>query len=152
MLQKRFEADKRVRFQIPAGTDALYSVYGHRYLLTHGDKLGRGGDGIIGALGPILRGDTKRRARNAQIDRGYDTLVIGHFHQLIQLQRVIVNGSLIGYNEYAAQEAFPYEVPRQALWVTHPEHGITFSAPVLVQAKAPRSRGLPWVQWTEAAA
>lgn len=151
MLQKRFEKDKRIRFQIPAGTDALYQVYGHRYLLTHGDKLGRGGDGIIGALGPILRGDTKRRARNAQIDRGYDTLVIGHWHQLIQLQRVIVNGSLIGYNEYAAQEAFPYEPPRQALWVTHPTHGITFSAPVLVQAKAPKANGLPWVQWTEAA-
>ena len=152
MLEKRFEGDKRVRFQIPAGTDALYQVYGHRYLLTHGDKLGRGGDGIIGALGPILRGDTKRRARNAQIDRGYDTLVIGHWHQLIQLQRVIVNGSLIGYNEYAMQEAFPFEPPRQALWLTHPEHGITFSAPVLVERKARKASGHSWVAWTEAAA
>ena len=152
MLQKRFEGDKRVRFQIPAGTDALYQVYGHRYLLTHGDKLGRGGDGIIGALGPILRGDTRRRARNAQIDRGYDTLIIGHWHQLIQLQRVIVNGSLIGYNEYAMQEAFPYEPPRQALWLTHPVHGITFSAPILVQPKPAKGNGQTWVQWTEAQA
>lgn len=29
------------------------------YLLTHGDQF-RGGDGVIGALGPIIRGDHKK--------------------------------------------------------------------------------------------
>lgn len=133
-LAKRFEADERVTFCIPDGPDALYSVYGHRYLLSHGDQF-RGGDGMIGALGPIIRGDHKKRSRNGQIGMSYDTLVIGHWHQLIQMQRLIVNGSLIGYNEYAFGNNFGFEPPRQALWITHPGRGITFSMPVQADPK-----------------
>ena len=144
-LAKRFENDPRVRFLIPDGSDAYFQVYGHRYLLTHGDQF-RGGDGMIGALGPIIRGDHKKRSRNAQIDREYDTLLLGHWHQLIQLQRLIVNGSLKGYDEYAFQNNFPFEPPRQALWITHPEHGITFSAPVQVERQSVR-RNDSWVSW-----
>ena len=150
-LAKRFEGDHRVQFQIPDGPDALYQIHGHRYLLTHGDMLGKGGDGIIGALGPILRGDTKRRSRNAQIDQAYDTLVIGHWHQLIQMQRVIVGGTLKGYDEFASTLALPYEPPRQALWLTHPEHGITVSMPVLVDRTKPRRAASDWVSWSQAA-
>jgi hypothetical protein len=144
-LAKRFENDPRVRFLIPDGSDAYFQIYGHRYLLTHGDQF-RGGDGMIGALGPIIRGDHKKRSRNAQIDREYDTLLLGHWHQLIQLQRLIVNGSLKGYDEYAFQNNFPFEPPRQALWVTHPEHGITFSAPIQVE-RQPVKRNGAWVSW-----
>jgi len=132
-------------FLIPDGSDAYFQIYGHRYLLTHGDQF-RGGDGMIGALGPIIRGDHKKRSRNAQIDTEYDTLLLGHWHQLIQLQRLIVNGSLKGYDEYAYQNNFPFEPPRQALWITHPEHGITFSAPILVD-RAPTKRSGTWVSW-----
>lgn len=151
MLAKRFEGDKRVAFQIPDGPDALFQVHGHRFLLTHGDTLGKGGDGIIGALGPILRGDTKKRSRNAQIDQGYDTLLIGHWHQLIQMQRVIVGGSLKGYDEFASSWAMPYEPPRQALWLVHPTRGITFSVPVHVDESKPRRAATSWVSWQEAA-
>ncbi|MBA2590982.1 MAG: hypothetical protein M3495_19925 [Pseudomonadota bacterium] len=77
-----------MQFAIPDGPDCLYRVYNHRYLLTHGHQF-RGGDGMIGALGPIIRGDHKKRSRNGQIDMGYDTLVIGHWHQLIELNRLI---------------------------------------------------------------
>jgi transposase-like protein len=138
-LAKAFEDDKRVTFFIPDGSDAYYSVMGHRYLLTHGDQF-RGGDGMIGALGPIIRGDHKKRSRNAQIDQEYDTMLLGHWHQLIQLQRLIVNGSLKGYDEYAYANNFGYEPPRQALWITHPEQGITFSMPVNVDRHKSASR------------
>lgn len=144
-LAKRFEQDKRVRFLIPEGPDAVYSVFGHRYCLTHGDQF-RGGDGMIGALGPIVRGDHKKRSRNAQIDKEYDTLLLGHWHQLIQLQRLIVNGSLKGYDEYANQNNFGYEPPRQAMWITDATHGITFSAPVLVD-RSPSQRSSEWIAW-----
>jgi hypothetical protein len=146
-LAKRFEADERIKFLIPDGPDAYYSIFGHKYLLTHGDQF-RGGDGMIGALGPIIRGDHRKRSRNAQIDQDYDTMLLGHWHQLIQLQRLIVNGSLKGYDEYANQNNFPYEPPRQALWITHPQHGITFSAPVNVERKRVVGR-TEWVSWTK---
>lgn len=145
MLERHFQRDDRVRFFIPDGPDALYQIYGHRYLLTHGDQF-RGGDGMIGALGPILRGDHKKRSRNNQIDMGFDTMLMGHWHQLIQLQRVIVNGSLKGYDEYAYANNFGYEPPQQALWLTHPEHGITISMPVHVDE--PRAaKATDWVRW-----
>ena len=101
---------------------------------------------MIGALGPIIRGDHKKRSRNAQIDKEYDTLLLGHWHQLIQLQRLIVNGSLKGYDEYANQNNFGYEPPRQAMWITDATHGITFSAPVLVDRR-PSARSSEWIAW-----
>jgi hypothetical protein len=141
-LAKHFEGDKRVTFYIPDGPDAYYRVYEHKYLLTHGDQF-RGGDGMIGALGPIIRGDHKKRSRNAQIDMEYDTMCIGHWHQLIQLQRLIVNGSLKGYDEYAYAGNFGFEPPRQALWITHPKYRITYSMPVLVE----RQKSAPKTEW-----
>jgi hypothetical protein len=144
-LSKRFENDKRVQFHIPDGSDAYYSIYGHKYLLTHGDQF-RGGDGVIGALGPIIRGDHRKRSRNAQIDMEYDTMLLGHWHQLIQLERLIVNGSLKGYDEYAYANNFGFEPPRQALWLTHPEHGLTFSMPVYVDRKK-KKLNTEWISW-----
>ena len=145
MLASRFEGDPRVSFLIPDGPDAYWRVYGTRYMMTHGDEF-RGGDGMIGALGPIVRGDHRKRSRATQVDMGYDVLLIAHFHQLIQLQRLIVNGSLKGYDEYAWRCGFPFERARQALWITHPAHGITFSMPVNVDAAAPPPH-TDWVSW-----
>lgn len=144
-LAKHFEKDERVKFHIGDGADVYYEVFNHRYLLTHGDQF-RGGDGMIGALGPIIRGDHRKRTRNAQINFEYDTMLLGHWHQLIQLQRLIVNGSLKGYDEYAYINNFPFEPPRQALWLTHPEYGITFSAPILVD-NFERVNQSEWVKW-----
>lgn len=87
---------------------------------------------MIGCLGPIIRGDHKKRSRNAQIDMEYDTMLLGHFHQYLHHGRVIVNGSLKGYDEYAYTNNFGFEQPQQALWLTHPRHGQTFRMPVFV--------------------
>lgn len=146
-LSKQFEGDRRVRFLIPDGSDAHWQVFSHRYCMTHGDQF-RGGDGMIGALGPIIRGDHKKRSRNGQIDLGYDTLLLGHWHSLIQLQRLIVNGSLKGYCEYSAANNFGYEIPQQALWLTHSEHGITLSMPVHLDERR-RATDREWVKWKE---
>lgn len=142
-LAKHFENDKRITFFIPDGPDAYYRIFGHRYLMTHGDQF-RGGDGMIGALGPIIRGDHKKRSRNAQVGMGYDTMLLGHFHQYIHHSRVIVNGSLKGYDEYAYNNNFGFEPPQQALWITHPKYRITFRMPVFVD-KAKAEQKTEWV-------
>ena len=133
-LARRFAGDRRITFYIPQATGAYYKIYGHRYWLVHGDGF-RGGDGMIGCLGPIIRGDHKMRSRNAQIDQPYDTMLLGHFHQYLHHGRVIVNGSLKGYDEYAFDNGFGFEQPQQALWLTHPKHGITYRMPVYVDRK-----------------
>jgi hypothetical protein len=146
-LAKRFADDQRVSFLVPTGPDVGYRVYGHRYLLTHGDRLGHGGDGLIGFLGPVTRGDHKRRSRNAQINLPYDTLICGHWHQYAHLSRLIVNGTQKGYDEYAFTEAFPFEKPQQALWVTHYLYGMTYRMPVLCD---PVRGGEKTPEWSDA--
>lgn len=146
MLAKHYEKDSAVAFSIPDGPDCLFQVYGHRYLLTHGDQF-RGGDGLIGHLGPVFRGNHKKSSRNIQIGMEYDTMMIGHFHTLAQLPRIITNGSLKGYDEFAYSNNFLFEVPQQALWITHPKHGITFSMPVHVEDKKRDTTNSNWVNW-----
>lgn len=141
-LAKRFEGDPRVTFFIPDGPDAYYRIYEHKYLLTHGDQF-RGGDGIIGALGPLTRGNQKKQSRNSQIDMAYDTMAVGHWHQDIFLRRLIVNSSLKGYDEYAYANNFGFEPPSQQLWVTHPKYRITYRMPVLVD----RQRAAQKTEW-----
>lgn len=128
LLAKHFAGDERVTFQIPDATDALVDVYDTTFLLTHGDQTG-GGGGIGGIWPPVMRMIARKRNR-----WDFDTVVMGHWHQLIQApdQGVIVNGSLKGYDEYAAVNNFPPERAQQALWVVTPENSVTFSAPVLV--------------------
>ena len=145
-LAKRFEDDDRVCFFIPDGPDALYRIYNHKYLLTHGDSY-RGGDGMIGCLGPILRGDHKKRSRNAQVDMEFDTQIMGHWHQYIHHSRVIVNGSLKGYDEYAYSNNFGFERPQQALWLTHPSYGITYRMPVYSDKHRPQHK-TDWISFS----
>lgn len=156
-LDRLFADDPDVIFYIPDGTDALVNIAGHKYLFTHGNQFRSFGDSMIGALGPVVRGDHKKRGRNAQVGQEYDTLVLGHFHQLMQMKRVIMNGSLIGYNEYAYTNNFGYEPPQQALWLSHPVHGITFSMPVNVgedfarkKRNAITDQPQPWVSFHDA--
>ena len=43
----------------------------------------------------------------------------------------MVNGSLKGYDEYAAVSNFGFEAPAQGLFLMTPEHGKTWTAPIL---------------------
>lgn len=137
-LERHFINDSRVQFDIPEQTDAHFSVYGHRYLLTHGDSLGvRGGDGIIGSIGPIMRGSLKVSKSEAQIGRDFDTVIMGHWHQTLWLPGVHVNNCLKGYDEYARLFLrAPYSRPSQSLWFSHPTHGITARWEVYLEAAA----------------
>lgn len=142
-LAKYFARDKRITFYIPDSSDALYKIYDLRYLLTHGDQF-RGGDSIIGPLGPLTRGNQKKQARNQAINQEYDVMIAGHWHTYMQLARLIVNGSMKGMDEYAFQGNFGYEPPTQALWVTHPKYNITYRMPVYCES--PRGKkNLKWV-------
>ena len=129
-----------ITFSIPEAGELVYPVYEHRFLATHGDALGvRGGDGIIGLLGPICRGEIKVSRQFAQVNQDYDTALMGHWHQLLWLQRAIVNGSLIGFNEYAHRGIrATFELPQQALFFVHPKRGITIRCPIFLEDRIPQ--------------
>lgn len=144
LLASHFKDDPRVTFLIPDGPDALYRIFGTTYLLTHGDQF-RGGDGIIGPIGPLMRGNQKKTARNQAVDRSYDVMIAGHWHQYMHLRRLIVNGSMKGYDEYADGNNFGFEEPTQALWVTHPRYGINWRMPVICEKLPKKPRQTAWV-------
>lgn len=149
-LERHFKAigDDRVRFHIPAESDAYFTVYGHRFLLTHGDCLGvKGGDGIIGALGPILRGSMKVNRSSADLGRPYDTLLMGHWHQHIAVHGVVVNGALKGYDEFAKGLRFRPEPPSQALLFVSPKWGITVPTRIFVDAAPTVAAPTAWTSW-----
>lgn len=128
-LAKHFASDDRFEFTVAEQPDIHFKVYEHRFLLTHGDALGtKGGDGIIGAIGPIMRGNVKIGRQQQLANRGYDTMIVGHWHSAQargDLLPVIVNGTLKGFDEYA--NTFlraPAAAPSQQLWLVSPKHGI----------------------------
>ena len=148
-LARHFKKSQHVKFLIPGETDAYFSVFGHRYLLTHGDSLGvKGGDGIIGAMGPIMRGAIKTGRSEAQVGRDFDTIIMGHWHQYLTFPGVIVNNALIGYNEFARLILrAPYSRPSQALWFSHPEHGITAHWQVYLEKLRSSVNEKVWCEW-----
>jgi hypothetical protein len=128
-LAKHYKENPDVVFNISDGADLPYSIYSTRYLLTHGDQF-KGGSGIAGALSPLMLGDARKRKRALAIDQPFDYLVMGHWHQLMMVKGIIVNGSLKGADEYSFQSNFDFEIPQQAMWVTHKHWGITAQWPI----------------------
>ena len=127
-LEQRFIENKKVTFEVATGADLMVDVQDTTYLLTHGDQA-RGGGGIGGIWPPLMR--LVARKRN---NTDFDYMVLGHFHQLIMAPSsgFLLNGSLKGYDEYAAIENFAYEVPQQALWINVPDKGILWQTSLLV--------------------
>ena len=153
MLARHYDGRREIVFDIPPANEVLFRVYGQRYLAMHGDMLGvRGGDGIIGAIGPIMRGEVKVGKLSAAIGRDYDVLVMAHWHQQLWLPRAIVANTLKGYDEYArlALRAVP-STPSQPLWLVHPKWGKTAHRDVFLEDPG-LGRSDAWVSVFEAEA
>lgn len=153
LLARHYEGVREIVFDIPEANEVHYRIYGQRYLAMHGDMLGvKGGDGIIGAIGPIMRGEVKTRGQATSSGRDYDVLLMGHWHQELWLPRAIVANSVKGFDEFAknALRAPPSE-PSQPLWFVHPRRGITSRWNVRVEE--PRgAQAKEWVSWKGEAA
>jgi hypothetical protein len=131
-LQRAFVDDERFTWSIPDGPDTDFELLGTRYRLTHGDSF-KGGDGMIGPLGPITRGTVKRRGMAAAMHQPFDHLLMGHWHTLLWGARQITNGSLKGFDEFAMSFSAEPEPPQQALWLTTERHGRTIQMPVYAE-------------------
>lgn len=129
-LAKYFKKDDRLSFLIPDSPDAMWSVYGRQYLLNHGDQF-QGGTGISGAFSPLMLGRARKLHKQTALNKPFDTMLLGHWHQLIMTESLIINGSVKGYDEYADAHNFGFEPPQQALWIDHPSKRITFRMPIV---------------------
>ncbi len=116
-LAEEFREDTRVHFEITASPHQYVQVYDFMLHFHHGDSVRY--QGGVGGLGvPLLKAiapwDLLKKA---------DYHYVGHFHQLADFGRVLVNGSLIGYGPYSQWIRAGYEPPQQMFHLIDSKRG-----------------------------
>ena len=123
-LARRFAGDRRVTFTIEDGYHTYVPVFDKVVRFHHGDAVSYQG-GVGGVTIPLNKHIARTNAT-----RWADLDVIGHFHQLTRGRAFVVNGSLIGFNDFAAWIGASIEPPQQAFVLMRPERGACDFAPV----------------------
>lgn len=146
-LESYFRNDKRVEFWTPKSGDAYFKVFGHRVLLTHGDRIGaRGGTGFLGPVATITRGMKKTVDSYSRVGRLVDLMLVGHFHTPLMLDQGFSNGALAGYTEYARDiRATPHD-PSQWLFFMSPRIRVTAAYQVYVDNVEPLTDSDAWFE------
>ncbi len=146
-IERHFRGDKRVTVHVANETDVYYEVFNTKFLLTHGDCMGSaGGDGIIGAIGPITRGMIKLMRSYDAIGKPIDCVIIGHWHQKLLLPFGIVNNSFKGDDEYARLKMRAlHSRPSQNMWYVDELQGITQHIEVFVDEEPTFEKRASWV-------
>ena len=129
LVADQFKDDPGVQFAIPEAPDITFNVYGRDYWFTHGTQF-KGGNAISGIMTALRMGQFKKLLVESSLNRPFHTMLVGHFHQEFMTERLVVNGSMIGYNEFAKGLNFPFEEPTQSLWIDHPDKQMAYSMPV----------------------
>lgn len=132
LIQKSLQEYSDITVDIARSSEIPFTVYDTTYILCHGDEF-RGGKGISGIYTPISLGRMRKQERELSLNRTYDILLMGHFHQLLYGGNFIINGSLIGANEYSYMNSMKVEPPQQAFWLSSPR-GITMFGPIFVES------------------
>lgn len=124
MLRDDFQDDDNVVFQIARGAHLYVGVYDYTLRLHHGDEVRYQG-GIGGISIPLNKAvhawNTVKHA---------DMTVIGHYHQYSPGQRIVTNGSLIGYNPFALSVKATFEPPQQAFFLIDSKRGPCMHTPI----------------------
>jgi len=59
-------------------------------------------------------------------------MMLGHFHQYIHTNNIIVNGSIKGYDEWVNLMNFSFQRPIQSLWINSPVYNeMVLRTPIL---------------------
>jgi hypothetical protein len=130
-LAKEFAG--RVEFQLGYGYENVFSVYGFRIRFHHGDAI-RSLGGVGGVDIPLKR---RFHRINASAPEPAHMEALGHFHTYGFPKHFAMNGSLIGFNAFAAMLGCEFEEPMQASFVIDAKHRVVSNMnPIFV--KEPR--------------
>lgn len=122
----------KVRVNVSDSMDLNVPIYGRNILISHGDQF-HGGTGIAGAYSPLSLGQHRKGVRQQAAKMDMSLMVIGHFHQFLDLPGTMMGGSMKGYDEYAFGLNLRPEEAKQALWITTPERLKIMTMPVELQ-------------------
>lgn len=131
IVERMFSGDKRFSWNVATAADAQFTVCGTTFNVSHGDDM-KGGGGIRGAVLPWVLGDYRKRQTAQATDRPFDHRIFGHWHQQAQIFGIIANGSVKGYDEYAAGRNLPFESPQQQLFLVRRDGRIAYWLPVFL--------------------
>lgn len=128
-IVRAFENEPRVNFEV-ARHAMVYRRFYERFVerALHGYEVKYGG-GVGGLTIPL-----NKKIANWDTATKASLTVLGHFHQKYDGGRFLVNGSLIGYNEFAQTIGASYEPAQQVFYLVDARNGgeKTVVAPVFV--------------------
>ena len=111
-IKQHFAKEQRFELIMPYGPEAFLEVYGMTIAFCHG-HLGYKYNGGVGSLYIPLRRTIMRKYNKRQIY----LVCMGHWHTYIQDSLFVVNGSMIGYDDYANAYGFDYDIPKQTFFL-----------------------------------
>ncbi len=124
-MQRCLSAYPSITWEIPKATRWPVELCGRRVLLWHGD--GVRSTMVDVPWGGIIRYVGKLRNEYAALGKPIDYFACGHWHEadIVKNRRIIINGSVIGPNEYSLDKLGGGEPAAQVLLTYHPKHGLT---------------------------
>ena len=115
-----------VEIIIPESEFIYLDLFGYINKFSHGDHFNY--QGGIGGLEVPLKKWILRENAVIKTDMSW----IAHWHQYIVLNKVRVNGSLIGYNSYARAFGFEPEPPKMQFQLLDKRRGFTLNNPIIL--------------------
>ncbi len=133
-LKRLFADDPRVKVIVDKGYLSHVVLFGNYTIrIHHGHDIKYGG-GVGGIYIPVNK---KIANWNRSIIPGLPPVqldVFGHFHQYIDADNFIANGSLIGYNPYSIAIGAPYQPPQQAMFLINKRYNAkTMATPIFLE-------------------
>jgi hypothetical protein len=126
-----------IEWVIPDSYAVGYSIEGWRFVQMHGHEVKSWNQIPYYGLNRVV---TNLNALEASRGKPIHYWLFGHFHSLSQIPaaggETIVNGSLIGGNEFSVNGLGKADMPKQWLFGVHREHGVTHRWPVGVNSKS----------------
>jgi hypothetical protein len=125
-LLKQIGGYDNIEIIVPESEFIYLDLYGYINKFSHGDHFHYQG-GIGGIEIPLKKWALRE---NAVIKT--DMSWIGNWHQYIVLNKVRVNGSVIGYNSYARAFGFEPEPPKMQFQLLDVKRGYTLNNPIIL--------------------
>jgi hypothetical protein len=126
ILAEDYADEPRVRFEVTRSAHQYVTAFDRTLHFHHGDSVTYWG-GVGGLTIPL-----NKRVPKWENVKDADLHHIGHFHQLTDLGRTLVNGSVIGYTEYAYEIGADFERPQQCFYLLDSKRGKCNVTPIWV--------------------
>jgi len=120
------EYSNRIKFKLPTGYFNYLDIADKKVRFHHGDGINYHG-GVGGIHIPLRKAIAQWNKANP-----VDLDVLGHWHTAEISRNYVINGSLIGFNEYAEKIKADFEPPQQTFFILHPKYGKTAQFPIVL--------------------